>query len=498
MNKKPILEMTNISKSFPGVKALQNVNLEMYAGEILALMGENGAGKSTLIKVLSGAYKSDEGEITLEGQRIRHSSPTDALNAGISVIYQELNNVDQLSIAENIFLGSLPLKKGTNTVDYKKLKEDSEILLQKVGLKYDAFTEVTTLSIAEKQLVEIAKAISKEIKVLVMDEPTAALNNQEIELMFRLIRQLSSEGVAILYVSHRFDEIFTISDKVMIMRDGQYIGTRDTNTADEHELVTMMVGREITDMYPRKDFQPSGECGFEVRGLTTAQVSDISFKANKGEIVGLFGLMGCGRTAIVEAIFGAVPKKEGRVFINQEEVTIKHPWEAKKHRIAYIPSDRKRDGLMLIHSVKKNASISVLNQFVKNKLLDLKKETETVLQWVDKLKVKAPSISTAINLLSGGNQQKVVLAKWLMTNPDVLIVNEPTRGIDVGAKAEIYNLLNNLAKDGKTIIMVSSDLPEIMAMSNRIVVIHEGKVNGVLEVKDFSQDALLKKAIGLS
>ena len=491
-----LLEMKHITKEFPGVKALDDVSLELGAGEVLALVGENGAGKSTLIKILSGAYTPDSGEVYLNGEKQEHVTPIGAIKNGISVIYQELNNVDQVTVAENIFLGSLPRSGPMRTVDYKALRANTQALLEEVGLKVDPMTPLERLSIAQKQLVEIAKALSKDIKLLVMDEPTAALNNQEIEIMFKLIRGLAQKGIGILYISHRMEEIFEISDRVMVMRDGRAVATMPTAEVDTQKLISLMVGREIKDLYPPR-CQVGKELCFSVHGLSTDRLHDISFDVRRGEIVGLFGLMGCGRTEIARAIFGADPRKAGTMTLDGRPINPTSPYSAKRAGIGYIPADRKKDGLMLIHSVSANMTISILDQIKTHRLLDRKKEAALVDSWVRTLEIKTPSAGTIINSLSGGNQQKVVLAKWLSIEPKLLILNEPTRGIDVGSKSEIYKLMNDLCRQGIGIIMISSDLPEVMGMSDRMVVICDGRVGGTMERAAFTQDAIMAKAIGL-
>lgn len=491
-----LLEMKHITKSFPGVRALDDVSLELERGEVLALVGENGAGKSTLIKILSGAYTQDEGTVYLDGVKREHVTPISAIRDGISVIYQELNNVDQITVAENIFLGCLPRCGPMKIVDYKTLHKKAKEMLDEVGLKIDPFTPLEKLSIAQKQLVEVAKALSKDIKILVMDEPTAALNNQEIEIMFRLIRGLAKKGIAVLYISHRMEEIFELSDRVMVMRDGKSVASMPTAQVDTQRLISLMVGREIHDLYPSRSCKTSDIC-FSVNELCTERLHEISFDVKAGEVVGLFGLMGCGRTEIARAIFGADRRKKGHMELEGREITPISPFEAKRNGIAYIPADRKKDGLMLVHSVSANMTISVLEKIKKHHLLNKKAEQSLVVEWIHRLAVKTPSPSTVINSLSGGNQQKVVLAKWLATEPKLLILNEPTRGIDVGSKTEIYRLMNELCEQGLGIIMISSDLPEVMGMSDRIVVICDGRVGGVMERDEFTQDAIMAKAIGL-
>lgn len=490
-----ILEMKQISKSFPGVKALSNVDLELETGDILALLGENGAGKSTLIKVLSGVHKADEGKIVYDGKETEFATPGESIAAGISVIYQELNNVDELTIAENIFLGNLPLKKPLNNVDYRKLREDTQRLLDEVGLRHDPFTEVSKLSIAEKQMVEIAKALSKDLKVLVMDEPTATLNNTEIETLFGIIRQIAAQGKGVIYISHRLEEVFEISNKVEVMRDGKKVAVAMTQDTNRQELITHMVGRELGDMYPKKTAQ-KGETVIEIKNLSNEGISGINFSVAAGEVVGLYGLMGAGRTNIAETIFGARKKTDGEIVIHGKTAQIRSPKDAKEYGIAYIPPDRKRDGLILEHSIKTNISLTMIDRLQKGLKLQFAKEAGLAGQWVDRLAIKTPDMENLADSLSGGNQQKIVLAKWLATDPKILILNEPTRGVDVGAKAEIYKLIEELQHSGIATIMISSELPEVIAMSDRIIVIHEGKVSGEVAKEDFSQETLLSKAIG--
>lgn len=492
------LEMKGICKSFPGVKALDNINLELEKGDVLALLGENGAGKSTLMKVLSGAYSADEGTILIDGETVEIKDPKDAISKGINVIYQELNNADVLSIAENIFMGNLKSNKA-GLIDYKTISEDTNKLLKRVGLeKYDANTLVEDLSIAEKQMVEIAKALSKNTKILVLDEPTAALTDEETDILFDLVKQLSSEGTSIIYISHRLEEVFRISNKVMVMRDGCLVKTLETKDTTKDELISLMVGRTIENVYPERVFKGDGSVLLEVNNLSTNNyVKNVSFNVKKGEVVGLFGLMGAGRTDIIEAIFGDKELETGEILMDGQKVSIKSPEDAKKLGIGYLPSDRKAEGLFLIHSIAQNISANVIDKICgKSGLINSKLEEELAAKWIDAIKIKTPSAQTEAETLSGGNQQKVVVAKWLAADPRLLMLNEPTRGIDVGAKLEIYNLMNDLTDKGISFIMVSSELPEIMAMSDRIYVIHEGKLKGEVAREDFSQEKLLGIAIG--
>ncbi len=496
MQEEKVLEMKGISKSFPGVKALDSVDLTLHKGEVLALLGENGAGKSTLIKILSGDYVADEGEILIDGEAVTKHDPHSMIAAGVSVIYQELNNADPLSIAENIFMGNLPMKGAT--VDQQKLRKDTKEMLDRVGLGMEDPDELLGgLSIAKKQMVEIAKALSHNVRILVMDEPTAALNDEEIEILFGLVKKLSEEGTSVIYISHRLDEVFVISDNIMVMRDGRHVGDFVTANTTKSELIASMVGHEIKNLYPERTQEHIGEEVFRIEGFCSDFVKDVSFDVRKGEIVGLFGLMGAGRTETVEMIIGDRKKTAGKIFVDGKEVKITSPLEAKKYGIGYLPAERKKDGLFLVHSVATNVSINVLNQILdKMKLINFKKDRELASHWIRRLRIKTPSDDVLAQTLSGGNQQKVVVAKWLAADPKLLIMNEPTRGIDVGAKAEIYNLMNDLTKEGLSIIMVSSELPEIMAMADRIFVLHEGHFKGVVEREDYTQEKLLATAIG--
>ncbi|MGP1418770.1 MAG: sugar ABC transporter ATP-binding protein [Sphaerochaetaceae bacterium] len=494
---KLVLEMQDISKSFPGVKALQDVSLELHQSEVLALLGENGAGKSTLIKILSGDYSADHGRIVVEGKEITRNSPELAISLGISVIYQELNNSDPLTIAENIYMGNLPIGS-FGMVDYRKLYTDTRLMLDSVGLyNRNPQDRLSMLSIAEKQMVEIAKALSHNVKILVMDEPTASLNNEEIDILFKLVRQLSEAGTSIIYISHRLNEVFEISDSIVVMRDGRRVTQLETAKTTKQELIAHMVGHEISDMYPPRTNDHIGKVFLEVKGLKSNFIKGVSFDVHQGEIVGLFGLMGAGRTETVEMIIGDKKYTEGAILVNGQPVQINSPQDAKRYGIGYLPSDRKAEGLFLIHSVSDNITVNVLEQILGSfHIVDHALAEKVAIKWAEAMTVKTPSFETKVQSLSGGNQQKVVVAKWLAAGPKLLILNDPTRGIDVGAKSEIYNLMNELSKQGLAIIMVSSELPEIIAMSDRIVVLHEGAYKGTLSKAEFSQEKLLEVAIG--
>ena len=490
-----LLSMQHISKSYPGVQALDDVSLRLDRGQILALAGENGAGKSTLMKILSGSVTPSGGTILLDGEEVSFSNPRQALDAGISIMYQELNYLNDLSIAENIFVGRLPQNGLLNKIDYSRLHKDCSALLERVGLHHDPFTRVRELSVAEKQLVEIAKAISRNIRILIMDEPTSALNEEETKNLFRIIRELAAQKIAIIYISHRMEEIFEISDRVMVMRDGKYVDDLPTAQTTREELIRLMVGRDIGAMFPVRNVA-IGEPLMKVEHLCVKKIQDVSFCLREGEVLGIFGLMGAGRTELVESIFGVHKITGGSIEIKGKPVVIHSPEEAIRAGIAYVPSERKQDGLILSHSVKNNMTLANLRKYNRGYAIDSAAETAAARGWVDTLDIKTPGLGAAVDTLSGGNQQKVVIAKWLDTAPQILILNEPTRGVDVGAKVEIYNTLELMCKKKIGVIMISSELPEIMAIADRIIVIHEGRYMGECLKQDISQERLLSMAIG--
>ena len=490
-----LLSMQHISKSYPGVQALDDVSLRLDRGQILALAGENGAGKSTLMKILSGSVTPSGVTILLDGEEVSFSNPRQALDAGISIMYQELNYLNDLSIAENIFVGRLPQNGLLNKIDYSRLHKDCSALLERVGLHHDPFTRVRELSVAEKQLVEIAKAISRNIRILIMDEPTSALNEEETKNLFRIIRELAAQKIAIIYISHRMEEIFEISDRVMVMRDGKYVDDLPTAQTTREELIRLMVGRDIGAMFPVRNVA-IGEPLMKVEHLCVKKIQDVSFCLREGEVLGIFGLMGAGRTELVVSIFGVHKITGGSIEIKGKPVAIHSPEEAIRAGIAYVPSERKQDGLILSHSVKNNMTLANLRKYNRGYAIDSAAETAAARGWVDTLDIKTPGLGAAVDTLSGGNQQKVVIAKWLDTAPQILILNEPTRGVDVGAKVEIYNTLELMCKKKIGVIMISSELPEIMAIADRIIVIHEGRYMGECLKQDISQERLLSMAIG--
>lgn len=489
-----VLELKNITKEYPGVKALDHISMQFYPGEVHALMGENGAGKSTLIKTISGAVQPNAGRIYFEGTEYEHMTPALSKKLGIRVIYQEFNLVPELSIAENIFLGH-KLKKGF-TIDRRLMNQKAEEIMKGFGIEIDVTGPVKNLTVAYQQLVEIAKTITGDVKVLIMDEPSAPLTTREIEAMFGIVHKLKEKGVSVIYISHRMEEIFRISDRVTIMRDGQYIGTKLTEETSRPELINMMVGRTLEEQFPKAD-RTIGEVALEVKHLyTQSLLKDISFYVRKGEILGLAGLVGAGRTETARAIFGADTAAKGEIWINGKKVNISSPKDGIGEGIALIPEDRKKHGALLEMSVRENISFISIKDISKGSIVSRKKDKELSNQFIERLRIKTPSMEQLTGNLSGGNQQKVVLAKSLAGKSNIIIFDEPTRGIDVGAKQEIYVLMNQLAQEGMAIIMISSEMPELLGMSDRIVVMHEGEVTGELSKEEATQAKILDLASG--
>ncbi len=492
ITKKVVMETKDISKLFPGVKALNKVSIQIHEGEVVALLGENGAGKSTLIKILSGIYQADGGKVFLNDDEVNFSIPLEAINAGIGVIHQELNYVPSISIAENIFMDAIPTKHGI--VDYKKMYTESSKILNLVGLNLDSSMIIENCSVAEKQLIEIAKVMSNNIKVLILDEPTSSLNDVEIKYLFELIHKTASLGTSIIYISHKLDELFEVADRVIVMRDGCVTGEFLTEETTKDTLISRMIGKDISTMYS-KEYMKSLDTVLQIEKLRTARLKDVSFEAKKGEIFGIYGLMGSGHQEVGSSIFGQNNLKGGTIRINGKKVIIKEPTDAINNGMAYVPAERKSQGLVLNQSVAVNimsAYYSKKRKFLVNKKLD----SSISKRWINKLKIKTPSENIKIESLSGGNQQKVVLSKWLELEPDILILNEPTRGIDVGAKTEIYEILNRLCIEGKCIIMITSEMPELLSMSDRIMVMFEGKVSAILDARNTTQEQVVKLAIG--
>jgi len=490
-NKVPYLQMKNISKSFHGVHALKGVEIAAEKGQVTSLCGENGAGKSTLIKVLGGIHKMDAGEIYIDGQLVDIDGPAKAKELGIAIIHQELNDIPNLSIAENLFVGK-EVKKGL-FVDKSYYRERAKEMLRLVDMNVDPDTLVRFLSTAQKQLVEILRAINAEARIIVMDEPTSSLTSKETEKLFEIIDILKERGVAILYISHRMDEILRISDTVTVFRDGTYIGTLDKTGMTEEEIIRMMVGRELTELYNKVDTK-IGDVVLECKNICSGFVRNVDFSVRAGEIVGFSGLVGAGRTETMRVVFGIDKPDSGEIFIDGRKVNITCPADAIRLGIGLVPEDRKMQALVLGMTVKENTTLVALKDLKKGIFYDGKKEAEVAQEYVDKLKTKTPSIDQKVKNLSGGNQQKVVLSKWLLTNPRILILDEPTRGIDVGAKKEIHDLMCELAAQGVAIIMISSELPEVIGMSDRIVIMHEGRKKGEIPGKGATQEQIMKIA----
>lgn len=492
---KYLLEMRSIVKTFPGVKAVDNVTLKVRPGTVHALLGENGAGKSTLMKILAGEHVADSGEIYFDGRKVTIRTTQDAFDVGISTVYQELNLAPEMTIAENMFLGREPLKNGI-FIDDQYITNETAKYLKDVGLSYPPGNKLKELSVAAQQMVEIAKGINRGSKLIVLDEPTSAITEAEVATLFSLIEDLKEKGITFIYISHKMDEIFTISDDITVMRDGIHVSTRPIAGLTNESLISLMVGRELTDLFPKVDVNIGAEI-LRVEGLTRKDVfADVSFNIKRGEILGISGLMGAGRTEVARAIFGLDDLDAGKMFLDNEEHTIRQPIDAIQSGIAYVPEDRKLIGLCIDRPIMENISLASLEEFTKTCLLDLNQEKEVVQDISRKLKVKAHSLNVPVGTLSGGNQQKVVLSKWLLRDLKVLILDEPTRGIDVGAKSEIHRLMGAFAKDGMAIIMISSELPEVLGMSDRILVMHEGKVTGVLSRNEATQEKIMHLATG--
>lgn len=489
-----ILTMKGIDKSFPGVHALDHVDLEIRKGEVHALMGENGAGKSTLMKVLTGIYSKDSGSITFEGKEVEFSNPRDAQDHGIVIVHQELNMMNHLTVAQNIFIGR-EIMSG-KLINDAKMNEEAAKLFRQLNIDIDPTEKMGNLTVGKQQMCEIAKAISHEAKVIIFDEPSAALTESEIEELFKIIRDLREKQLGIVYISHRMDEIKVITDRVTVMRDGGYVGTLITKDCTKDDIINMMVGRVIyEDPKTESAVKPGAPVVLKVENLNAGKmVQNVSFELHKGEILGFSGLMGAGRTETARALFGADSKESGKIYINGQEVDIKNPMDAVKHGIGYLSEDRKRYGIVVGKSVAENTTMATMDDFMSGLFINKKKEVEVAEQYVKALKTKTPTVEQLVVNLSGGNQQKVVIAKWLVRNCDILIFDEPTRGIDVGAKSEIYTLMNELVAEGKSIIMISSEMTEILRMSDRIVVMCEGKKTAEIDIAEATQENIMHAA----
>jgi len=491
-----ILKIENISKSFPGVQALNNVSFPVLRGSIHALIGENGAGKSTLIKILSGASSHDSGAFYINGEKMEFATPLDAIRSGISVVHQEIKLVDTLTVAENIYIGQPPLTK-RGTVNWKKLHQDARRLLDSINADINTREVVGKLPIAKQQMVEICKALSHKAEIVIMDEPSATLTDKELTMLFSILNNLKEQGITIIYISHRMEEVFEISDQVTILRDGEHIHTGEIKDLNRQKLISMMVGRELENEYP-KEFNPRGEPLLEVRNLCKPGVlKDISLKLYAGEVLCISGLVGCGRTEFARTLFGADNQGDvtGEVIIKGQPAHIRSVKDAMKAGIALIPEDRKRQGLVLLMSVRENITLASIKKVMRKGRILRKLENSSANHYISVLRIVTPDAQREVKYLSGGNQQKVVIAKWLATNADILILDEPTRGIDIGAKAEIYKLLNSFTSQGKGVIMISSEMPEVLGMCDRVIVFREGGISGEFLREDATQEKLLDHAM---
>lgn len=488
-----LLRMENISKQYPGVLALDNVSFELEKGEVHCLLGENGAGKSTLMKILSGALKKDAGKILIDESGVNYSTPSEAQKLGIGIIYQDFKLIPELTAADNIFLGSEIMKNSFSFLDKRKMNELAQKALMELGEEIPANVPVFKLSVAQRQMIEIAKATHRNIKILAMDEPTASLTTSEIENLFKVIRKLKSEGVGIIYISHRLEEIFEIGDRITVMRDGKKIGTSGIKGTNIKELIRQMVGRELADEFPRHTAKTGDEI-LKLDNINCGKLKNINLRLHKGEILGLAGLVGAGRSEVARVIFGADKIEEGKIIFEGKEKRFKSPKDAIASGIALLTEDRNLYGLFMERSIRENVSISNLSPLMKGIFIDKAAEKKAVGNYFDQLQVKAPTQETRVENLSGGNRQKVVLARWLHTNSKIIIFDEPTAGIDVGVKFEIYGLMNKLVERGIGVIVISSELPELIGISDRIVVMCEGRITGELEREDFSQEKILDLA----
>lgn len=488
-----ILEIKGVSKLYPGVTALNNVNLTFRRGEVHALCGENGAGKSTLIKCISGAITPTAGEIIVDGEKFSGLTPALSREKGIAVVYQEFTLVPVLTAAENIFMGNFK-KKGI-MIDRKAMYLEAEKIFERMGIKLDPRSHVKDLTTGYQQIVEIAKAISTNAKILIMDEPSAPLTTNEVSAMMEIVRTLKKEGVTIIYISHRMEEIFELADRVSVLRDGEYIGTKDIQDTDKDDLIKMMVGRTLSQTYPKRNCK-TDEVVLEVKNLCGNGVKNISFELHKGEILGLGGLIGAGRTELCEMLFGYYPIQSGEIYLRGKPMKPASCADAVKQGIALVPEDRKRHGIIGGMTVLDNLTLSTIKKLTKGVAIDRRAQKDYAQSQVDALEIKTPNLAQKVKNLSGGNQQKVILGRWLGANPDILIFDEPTRGIDVGAKAEIYKLMTQLVEEGKSIIMISSEMSELLGMSDRLIILAKGRYTGTLNAEEFNQETVLKYSSG--
>ncbi|CAM2951382.1 D-ribose transporter ATP-binding protein [Glaesserella parasuis] len=493
-----ILEMRNVSKTFPGVKALDGINLKVKRGTIHALMGENGAGKSTLMKVLYGIYIPDDGsELILDDKPFKPSRPIDAIRSGLTMVPQEISPAANLTIADNFYLGR-EITQGKFLLNQKEMDRKAAEILSELGIPMDVTVKMSEVSVAKAQLVAIATAVSNDAKIIIMDEPTTALTEMEVEQLYKIIDAVKKRGIAIIFISHKLDEVFKVSDEITVIRDGQYVGTKATTDVTKEELISMMVGRDMSEMFQRERFELPDEIVLEIKNFTRAgKYEDVSFSVRKGEIFGIAGLVGAGRSEIVESLFGYKPADSGEIYIHGKKVEINNPLDAMEHKIGFVTEDRKLTGLFLNLNIIDNMIMPQMSPYLEHFLISVDKSHKTANEQKDKLKIKAPDVEVITNNLSGGNQQKVLLARWLLLEPEILILDEPTKGIDVGAKAELYKLMVELSKQGKTIIMITSDMLELLSMSDRVMVMHEGHKVGIIPHQELSQERVLAFASGL-
>lgn len=493
-----ILEMRNVSKTFPGVKALDGINLKVKRGTIHALMGENGAGKSTLMKILYGIYIPDDGsELILDDKPFKPSRPIDAIRSGLTMVPQEISPTANLTIADNFYLGR-EITQGKFLLNQKEMDRKAAEILSELGIPMDVTVKMSEVSVAKAQLVAIATAVSNDAKIIIMDEPTTALTEMEVEQLYKIIDAVKKRGIAIIFISHKLDEVFKVSDEITVIRDGQYVGTKATTDVTKEELISMMVGRDMSEMFQRERFELPDEIVLEIKNFTRAgKYEDVSFSVRKGEIFGIAGLVGAGRSEIVESLFGYKPADSGEIYIHGKKVEINNPLDAMEHKIGFVTEDRKLTGLFLNLNIIDNMIMPQMSPYLEHFLISVDKSHKTANEQKDKLKIKAPDVEVITNNLSGGNQQKVLLARWLLLEPEILILDEPTKGIDVGAKAELYKLMVELSKQGKTIIMITSDMLELLSMSDRVMVMHEGHKVGIIPHQELSQERVLAFASGL-
>lgn len=491
------LRVSGIEKSFPGVKALDYIDFEVRKGTVHALCGENGAGKSTLMKIINGQYKADAGQIFIDGEPVTIKDPIDAIKHGIAMIPQELNYIPELSVEENLFLGRLPVNR-FGKVDWKKVRKDAETFIEKENLPYTPTQQLKTLTVSDIQMLEIIKAVSNNAEIIIMDEPTSSITENEVKNLFKKINSLKEKGVSIVYISHKMDEVFQIADDITVLRDGAVVSSDRASDIDLETVISRMVGRKMSNVYP-KETVPVGDVALEVSHFCRKDIfNDISFDVHKGEIVGFAGLVGAGRTEMMRAVFGLDPHDAGEIRIGGVKTEIRSPSDAISKKVVMLAEDRREDGIIPVRSVKENASLANLGRFIFGGYAHRDKEKKDVDGIFEKMAVKTPSLETPISSLSGGNQQKVLLARWLLCEPDVMILDEPTRGIDVGAKFQIYELITNIAKEGKAVIMVSSELPELIGMCDKIYVMNQGIITGCIGRDQFDQETIMRYATGIS